>query len=144
MSLIVAPQQDSECMLVTIAALADVPLSVIRQQACEFAKVPNWSAVPNTPMYWPTIKKLCVDFNLTGIPTKKEWYKKVLPRRRPRQIPSGKGSIGFRYRGGAHISPFEDGFLYETVYPNQAYTLEQYLKRNPFTKVIDIWVEKVI
>ena len=144
MSLVIETPQDDECMLATIAVLADVPLSVIRQRACEFAKVPNWSAIPNTFMYWLTVNKLCIDFNLTGIPTIEEWRKKVSLRRQPRQIPSGKGSIGFCDARGAHICPFEDGLIYDPNDPSHPRTLKQYLKRNPFAEAIGIWVEKVI
>ncbi|KKM24417.1 hypothetical protein LCGC14_1605280, partial [marine sediment metagenome] len=54
----VEAQGNNECMLATIAALADRSLAEVRALACGYARVKTWNATLRSPKYWKTVRYL--------------------------------------------------------------------------------------
>ena len=134
----VEKQEDQECMLATIAALADRSLAEVRALACGYARVKTWNATLRGPKYWKTVRYLVRTLKVTGVPTEREWGAQrssrmlaVLTASTPALVlpPTGRGSVTFKTRKGvSHICAFEDGRLYNSGNgpPDRPYTIKEF------------------
>jgi hypothetical protein len=152
----VESQGNSECMLATIAALADRSLAEVREYACDLAGVRKWSRVCNTiartragkPTFWSVVPKVAQHFGGDGLLALVDmrWEsmsasaggvttsKLALP-----AIGRGTVRVVYRERAGrsGHIMPWADGLIYDpaSIDPSVGVTLEKYLEFHPYYRV---------
>ena len=106
---------NDECMLHTIAALAGIPLTKVRKQACERGKVKSWAQL-HWSEYWPVVRYLLKLYNIGGIPRRKEDWIFRPTKKTTRSLLNGRGSIIISQElFNNHIMPFENGVIYDSV-----------------------------
>ena len=133
----VEKQGSDECVLATIAALADRPLAEIRQLACKVAGVKVWAHAVQTPSYWRAIKYLCNRFggNLKYHFTSYKYGDpppgasvEVLSNDIIDLPEKGKGTvIIWRTKGKriSHIMPWSNGKVCDPANPSNWYSLRE-------------------
>mgnify|MGYP001606345022 CR=1 FL=1 len=142
----VEKQGEFECMLATIAALADTSLSDVRTRACQLAGIDQWRQIEGTARYWSAVDKLISEYKVLGVPTGQEYPRRYSPPSSDTnwKLPAvGKGSVAFQYTNTptTHICPFEDGLVYDPSYPSHPRTLAKALLHlGKHWRVIGIWV----
>lgn len=125
----VTKQVNSECMLVTIGAISNTPLTQIRKVAKEIVGG-SWSktVIGNPILYWNTVDKLKKHYKIT---TKIPSWSQFIQGNKRRKLPDGKkGSITTTKKGSSktHITPFSNGLIYGT-HKEKPISLKDYKKQ---------------
>lgn len=126
-----------ECMLATIAALANVSLTEVRETACTRAKVDCWEKVCYSYiLFWDTIRYLKRYYHVSGVPGTNRYN--TIPGNAQTLV--GKGSISIRPINflNTHIMPFENGLIYDPNQSRSPFPLEDLEKRYPKWEVVKI------
>lgn len=136
-------QGPNECMLATIAALADVPLATVRARALRLTGGASWYVVASyyPRLYWAAARWLAEEYGVVAAVALKPLVAGAHPPRRWRRLPAGRGSIIFRFGKRYHICPFADGLIYDPMTPETPQTLAEYRQRYPRCRVVTVQAE---
>lgn len=119
-------QGHNECMLATLAALAEVPLSEVRELACTVAEKKTWAefcaaviSQGDVAVYWQVVNYLIRYYNLPLNLVNLESNNIYMGEGDFDRVPAtGRGTILVALGGGSyHIMPWENGKVYD---PNKA------------------------
>ena len=139
----VEPQGPNECMLATIAALANVPLAEVRERALKYAKATCWADVVYTKQYWKTVHALRRAYK-APVPTRAtfyRWHNSATVCGADVSL-SGRGSVVVKADAYTryHIMPFEDGHVYDTSTPNpRPETIDAAVSRSSYLYIVGVW-----
>lgn len=126
----VEKQGKNECMLATMAALADVPLARVRKRACALAGVRQWRPY-SMDRFWGVVAMVADELGIMGMVPTTVIFQWELSRPCGRPTLRGKGSILVVFPSNeSHIMPYEDGLIYNPNSPTESITLKEYLARN--------------
>lgn len=136
-------QEDSECLLATIASVADVPYATVRNKAREILAVPgfeSWAQMSQfagmlakhggTTLWWKMVEEAVLAFKLPmGLFVPPILHSALAPAHRNpvvtmSDIPAvGRGTLMLAYEfGPKHIAAFENGLVYDSANPRTALT----------------------
>lgn len=139
-------QGRGECVLATIAALAEVSLQEVREVACAAMGVSEWSEIvtpARVDRFIKGVRAAVRHFQVRGIPSTHYLVAGDQPRIKQTLPKKGRGSIIVQSGGhGSHIAPFEDGLVYNPTEPDYPQTLEAYLANHPGWEVVKITVAR--
>ena len=124
-----------ECVLATLAMLADVDIETARDAAADVAGVPRERFVwfpffDNFPEDLPRrqyARDVAKKLQLLISPIT---YSGLTPSSGPPYDLSGRGQVNAEFKyGGGHSAAYEDGLVYDPNEDGQGESLEEYLKR---------------
>jgi len=133
-----------DCVLATIAAIADKSLVDVTEVALKIFEVDTWedTFVFSGIGWWQNIYKIAIHFNITCIP--KAGHENIRVLSSGNVLLHGRGAITINSIGILqHTMPFEDGVIYDPLYPNNPIPIEKLcIRYGNEWKIIDISYQK--
>jgi len=140
----VEKQGHDECMLSTIAALAEMPLGYVRGIALAGSGACTWGAHMPFGTYYKGVSFACHVLDPSGKLNALVDYTKLHPTasepavtrlsRKVRKLPAnGRGTVTLRRGLRAHIAPWADGLIYDPNLPTAPVDLTTFRRRYNMT-----------